>query len=159
MNRRVAAALAVALLAACTETAEDQDASQNGDTVPRAPAGAQRLSLADLEGTWRVQVMPTDRDTVLNTHTLWASADTSAWKMLFDGRTDTIKVRVLGIEGDSVRTSFGPYSSALRPDVKVVTEAVHRLQGGNLVGDIIAHYQVSTPDSVLRLRSTAARAR
>jgi hypothetical protein len=52
----------------------------------------------------------------------------------------------------------GPYPSVRRKGVTVSTNAVSRLQGGNLVGRSTAHYQVKTADSVLTLNSVGTRA-
>ena len=157
MNRLTVIAAAALVVAACAKK-PDENASAGADTTAAmAPAAPKPLSLADVAGTWRVEVSLADGDSVVNGHTLWASADTSGWKMLFDGRTDTIAVRVLGIAGDSVMTVFGPYGSALRKNVKVVTNHNFHVQGNSFTGNLVAHYSVTTPDSVVQLRSKGTR--
>lgn len=147
--------LVIAVLATgCAKT--DDDAALPADTaqVTPAPVG---VAAADVSGTWRVNVMPVDKDSVLNSYTMWATEDLNGWKMQFDGRTDTIAISSVSLAGDSITTRFGPYSSALRPNIQVVTETVGRLQGGKLVGTARAHYAVTTPDSVLDLRFEGTR--
>lgn len=147
--------LAVTVLAfGCAKT--DDDAAPPADTAQVAPAPV-GIAAADVAGTWRVNVMPADKDSILNSYTLWASDDPNGWKMQFDGRTDTIAVSGVTFAGDSIMTRFGPYSSALRPNIQVVTETVGRLQNGKMVGTILAHYAVTTPDSVLSLRFEGTR--
>jgi hypothetical protein len=147
--------LVIAVLATgCAKT--DDEAALPADTAHIAPAPA-GLTAADVSGTWRVNVMPADKDSVLNSYTMWATEDLNGWKMLFDGRTDTIAISGVTLAGDSITTRFGPYSSALRPNVQVVTETVGRLQNGKMVGTVLAHYAVTTPDSVLNLRFEGTR--
>lgn len=157
MNRFAFLVLATLTLGACAEKTEE-DAGVLADTaqmpLPAEPAG---VSLAEIAGTWRVDVSPVDKDTIVLSYTLWASGDTSQWKMKFDDRADTMKVNIVGMAGDSVVTRFGPYSSALRPNVSVVTEAVNRMQNGQLNGSVTARYSVTTADSVMRFRLAGTR--
>jgi hypothetical protein len=59
--------------------------------------------------------------------------------------------------GDSVVTDMGPFESVLRKGVQVTTHGVMRLTGGELVGTTTAHYAVKSGDSVVVLRTRAAR--
>lgn len=128
------------------------------DTMQMAPApSATGIALGDMKGEWRINAMPLDRDTILVSHQLWASDDTAAWRFKFDGRSDTIKVNVIAVEGDSIRVRVGPYLSGLRKDVQVVSDIAYRLQGGKLLGHITAHYAVPTADSLVHLRSEGTR--
>jgi hypothetical protein len=147
-------ALAVAV---CSCEKNEDQANVPADTVATAAAPA-AISLNDVKGTWDVRAMAADKDSVLTTYRLWASDDTSQWKMKFDNRPDTIKVNVIGIAGDSVMVQVGPYSSALRKNVKVFTQTIYRLEGDRLVGRSVAHYSVTTPDSVLHVRTEGRRA-
>jgi hypothetical protein len=156
MNRLTAVAIATMLLVSCAKKADD-NAGTVADTSAQMAAAAKPLTLGDVAGTWKVEVSLAHNDSIVNAHTLWATADTTGWKMLFDGRSDTIPVRVLGIAGDSVMTVFGPYSSALRKDVKVVTNHNFHVQGNSLTGNLVAHYSVTTADSVVQLRSRGTR--
>lgn len=154
--RRLAVVAIAALALACAKTEDEAEVA--ADTTRLAPAPATPgPDVASMAGTWRVNVMPVDKDSVLTSHDLWLSADTSQWKMKFDDRSDTIKVNVVALQSDSVTVQFGPYNSALRKNVQVVTDAVYRLQGDKLVGNILAHYSVSTPDSLVRLRFEGTR--
>ena len=152
--RRCTIALLAALVAiGCAE--REEEAAVPADTAAMAP-GAPTVVLDNLNGTWRVDVKPMDSDSILNSYTLWAGQD-GIWKMNFDGRPDTMAIEVVGVAGDSVMTKFGPYSSMLRKDVQVVVEAVSRLSGDSLIGNAIAHYNVTTPDSVVHLRTVGKR--
>jgi hypothetical protein len=66
---------------------------------------------------------------------------------------------VTGIAGDSITTHVPPFPSAVRAD-RAETEAfgVTRLQNGEMVGTVVAHYKVTTPDSVSTLRTRGRRA-
>lgn len=116
------------------------------------------ISLNDVAGVWRMQAMPQDRDTVLVTYHLWAENGTE-WKMKFDNQADTLPVRVLAVEGDSIRVQIGPYGSALRPGVSVTTFSMYRMDGDTLRGTSVAHYNVSTADSVRYIRTKGTRVR
>lgn len=154
MRRSLIVAVAV-LAVACAKT--NDQAGNAVDTAQAAPAAPAGITLADVKGAWHMNAMPLDKDTVLTSLVMWASEDTAAWKTKFDNRADTIKVRVLGVAGDSIMTEFGPYSSALRKNVKVVTDATYRLQGDKLIGHVTAHYSVPTADSLVHLRTEGTR--
>ena len=147
--------LAVLLLicAGCAD-APEPDTDEVDATLPDVQEPS--IALADVAGEWHVQAMPEDRDTVVATYQLWAVDDT-IWKMKFDHQQDTLDVRVLAVEGDSIRAQVGPYSSALRPGVNVMTFATYRLDGDTLHGVSVARYEVSTPDSVRRIRTKGTR--
>jgi hypothetical protein len=148
MRRCTIALLAALVAVGCAE--RDEEAAVQADTASMA-AGAPTVGLDNLSGTWRVDVKPVDGDSVINSYTLWAAQD-GVWKMNFDGRPDTMAIEIVGVAGDSIMTKFGPYSSMLRKDVQVVVESVNRVIGDSLIGNAIAHYNVTTPDSVLHLR-------
>ncbi|HEX6558702.1 MAG TPA: hypothetical protein VF021_04550 [Longimicrobiales bacterium] len=156
--RNVLLAVACITIAAGCARKEDQ-ADVPADTMQMTPAAAAptQVSLADLKGMWKMQTMPMDKDTVLVNYTLWVADDTMHWKMKFDNRADTIPVQVVHVMGDTIHTSVGPYASALRKNVKVVTESAYHLENGKLVGNVVAHYSVATADSVVQLRSTGTR--
>jgi hypothetical protein len=117
-----------------------------------APAG---ITLADVSGTWNVRVMPENADTVITSYTL--NATDSTWTINFPNR-EPIPVQILAVEGDSIVTSAGPFLSAVRSNVMVTTESVNRLQNDQLVSRTVAHYAVTTPDSVAVLRTEGTRA-
>ena len=155
--RRLAVVIITALAVACAQ--QDEEANVVPDTTRMLPAPATPgFSLADVAGSWNFEVRPLDKDSVVAAYQLWATADTSGWKMKFDDRNDTMKVHVMPVAGDSIVTHFGPYSSRLRSNVQVQTETVYRRQGDRLVANITAHYSVSTPDSLVYLRAEGTRA-
>lgn len=156
--RRLAMLIAVTLVVGCAKKEDEANVPADTARMAPAPAAPAALSLADVKGTWNVKVMPEGKDTVLTTYQLWASEDTTAWKMKFDNRADTIQVHVLNVAGDSIVMHVGPYKSALRKNVMVTTHSVVRMQDGKLMGKSVAHYAVSTPDSVVNIRTEATRA-
>ena len=152
--RRLAAVLCFGLIA-CANDASD-DAEIAADSTPPAPAAPTAISAADVQGTWNVEVMPMDRDTVVSTYVLQATGD-KEWTITFPGREPMV-MHVTGIAGDSITTHVPPFPSSVRAD-KAQTEAfgVSRLQNGELVGSVVAHYKVTTPDSVSTLRTRGRR--
>jgi hypothetical protein len=150
--RRLAIVAAALTVFGCTRGEQAADMTQ--DTTMAGPMAM--ISLADLAGTWHVSAKPEATDSVIATYSLAATADTAGWTITFPGR-DPIPARVVSVGGDSVVVEAGPYESILRPGVMVWTRSVNRLHGGNLVGTFVAHYQTSTPDSVLAGRHEGTR--
>ena len=153
--RRFALVLCVAAIAGCTgDTQDDEMAPDSAAMAPAPPAG---ISLADVNGTWNVNVMPMDRDTVVATYVL-TGAD-STWSFTFPGR-DPIPMHIISVAGDSIMTHTPPFQSEVRKAQNVMVEStgVMRLQNGMLVGTTVAHYKVTTPDSVVTFRIQGTRA-
>lgn len=151
--RRLASICCITALLGCGGGDDTPDVA--ADSVPAA-APAPALSLADLTGTWNVEVMPEASDSVLLTYVLNAPADTAAWTIKFADRAEPVPLKILSIAGDSMVTHAGPYASALRKGVTVETHAVSRLENGVMVGRNVATYSKG-PDSVLVLRSRGTR--
>jgi hypothetical protein len=123
-----------------------------------APAEAPAASpLADMAGTWKVESKLEGSDKVAVTYDMVASADQNGWSIKFPDR-EPIPVRVVAAEGDSVVTEAGPFESALRKGVQVSTRVVARVQDGKLVGNTVARYDVTGPDTVARLTFVGTRA-
>ena len=151
--RRILLSLALVGLVGC----EKKDTPPAADSsAMMAPPPAATINLASVAGNWNMQTMPADRDTVLLTYVLTATADTAGWTLTFPGRAP-IPIRILHVAGDSVVSEAGPYESALRPGVQVTTRTVNRMDGANLVGSTEARYS-SGPDTLLMLRSRGTRA-
>jgi hypothetical protein len=131
--------------------------AKGGEQAGGQAGAAPTLNLADLAGTWTVQALAQDQDSVLVTYQLNATGTTEGWSILFTGRPDTIPLHV-EVAGDSVVMHGGPYESALRRGVMVSTESGGRLVNGQLEGWAVAHYQGAGPDSVVRLRLKGTRA-
>src|SRR5688500_11140693 len=156
-STRVAIACsATLLLAGCAKS--DRAASDTAAAVAPAaePAMAPTLSLADVAGKWEARSVPeAGPDTTPTNYVRTATADTTGWSLTFpSGLNVPLRVRV---DGDSVISRSDTYSSPRRKGVKVWTEASWKRQGEKLVGAVIAHYETTRPDSVLRLRSEATR--
>lgn len=150
--RTLAVAVAVLVLVACSKKDDAPAADTSGTTpVAAAPAPPPALTLADVEGNWDVNVK-NDADSILTSYSFAAPADTSKWTMTFTGRKDALPVQILAMAGDSISTRVGPYSSALRKNVKVTTDATYRVSGGKLSGTAVGHYSVKTADSVVTFK-------
>ena len=142
-------------LSACADAGETEDMA--ADTIPADAPAAESISLADVAGTWAMQVMPMDRDTALASQILWATEDPAGWKTLFDGQMDTISIRV-STSGDSIPYEFGPYSSAVRSDGSVIVTGAYSLDdSGRLVSTAIGHYTLPGADSVQSFRTVGTR--
>ena len=139
-----------ALVVACAKK-DNAAASDSSAAAAAAAPAAPTISVADVAGTWSVRVLPETGDSALTTFDLMATADTTSWMMHMPNGT-TVPVRIISVSGDSIVTQTGPYDSILRKGVKVTTDAVQRLQDGKLVGTYVAHYTVTTADSVVRGR-------
>lgn len=151
----IAVCLCAVVLSGCAKkdsAAVDTMASDTAATIAPAP-----VNLADVAGKWNVRAVPaTGTDTTSTNSVLTATANTSGWTITFPGRAP-VPMRVT-VDGDSIMTEAGPYQSVRRKGVQVTTNGVMRLQGGNLVGSVTAHFRVKTPDSVLVLNTTGTRA-
>ncbi len=142
--RGLAMVLGAVLLTSCSKP----------DTPP-AEAAASTINLADLAGTWTMEVRGEMGDSILTTGSITVGAD-GAWTMNLPNRPP-MPTQVT-VSGDSVMTVAGPFESVLRPGTQVTTNGVMRLVAGKLEGQLVAHYATAGADSVVRLRSTATRA-
>ena len=142
----------VIALAACAKPDQKPAADSMG-----AGATTPTVSLASLAGTWAMRTTNERGDSTLVTYQMIASADAAGWSFNFPGRAP-VPIRVIAVAGDSIVTEAGPYESVLRKGVQVTTHSVIHLQGANLVGTTVAHYQPGGADSVLVLRTEGTRA-
>ena len=141
----------VVVLAACS-TKETPPA----DTTAAMPAPAPAMSAASVTGMWNVKVMPVGRDTVLTSYVLNAN-DTTAWKFVFAGRSDTVTMRITGMSGDTLLSEAGPFESGVRKGQQVSVKSKTWMQDGKLVGSVDAHYAGTPADSIVHLRSEGTR--
>ncbi len=145
--------LALPLVFACTKK-DEAPAADTSAPVAVEPAAPAAPAVA---GKWAVDVMPMDKDTVLATFVLDATADQTGWKLTFRGR-EAQDVRVISMSNDSIVTEFGPYSSAITKGAKVnLVHSVFTLSGDKFTGTAIAHYDRKTADSVVTLRQSGTR--
>jgi hypothetical protein len=152
----IAVFLCAAVLAAC---ARRDEAAVDTSTMSAAPVttAPTPVNLADVAGRWNVRAVPTTgTDTTPTNSVITATSTTSGWTLTLPGRKP-IPLTVT-VDADSIMTVAGPYESVRRKGVQVTTNAVMRLEGGNLVGRTTAHYRVKTADSVLVLMTTGSRA-
>ena len=150
-----AVCLSVIVLAGCAKKDDAAVDTMASDITP-IPAPAS-INLADVAGRWNVRAVPTTGDTTPTNSVITATANTSGWTITFPGRAP-IPMRIT-VDGDSIMSETGPYPSVRRKGLQVVTNAVMRLQGGNLVGTSTAHFQTKAADSVLVLNTTGTRAK
>ncbi|MEO5824859.1 MAG: hypothetical protein ABIR59_03150 [Gemmatimonadales bacterium] len=143
-------ALAVGSLAACEKKVEEPPPAV---VVPTPPAVT--INMADVPGTWDIQVMGMASDSVLTTGTLVATGDTGGWMMTFMNR-DPMALQV-SIAGDSIVAQAPEYESVLRKGVMVRTTSVYRMVGPNLNGLTTATYKGVGADSVVMLRTIGTR--
>jgi hypothetical protein len=152
MHRFALVCCAVALVG-CAKKEPKPAADSSAMVTP--PAAAPAIDLAQVAGKWTVRVMPEATDSTILTYELNATADPAGWTLTFPGR-QPIPLRVTP-SGDSLIIDAGPYESALRKGVQVTTHSITRMAGGMLVSNVVAHYAVSSPDSVTHLRSEGTR--
>ena len=153
----IAVLLCTAVLAGCArkdDAAVDTTADTAAVTTTPTPTP---VNLADVAGRWNVRAVPASgTDTTPTNSVITATSTTSGWTVTLPGRKP-VPMRVT-VDADSIMTEAGPYESVRRKGVQVTTNAVIRLQGGNLIGRTTARYKVTGPDSVLVLNTTATRA-
>ncbi len=145
--RRLVLLCCAAGLIACEKPKEQPAADTTAAMAPEPAAAPAPISLADVAGTWTLQVMKEGSDSAILTFDL--VADSSGWTFNLP-KHKPLKPSVTA-SGDSIMAEAGPYESALRKGVKVKTEGVYRLKDGKLVGTTIAHYDTKSADSVLTL--------
>lgn len=138
------------VLLACAQEAEE--ATDEAADTTAMEAG---LSIADLAGTWNMATTNTDpADTVVNRYQIVID-EAGTWTLNFPDRDPVTATAV--VEGDHINT-VATFESVRRPGVMVTTNTVFRLEGGQLVGDVTAHWQTSEADSVGQLRTVGTRA-
>ncbi|MGH7561109.1 MAG: hypothetical protein ACRENB_08815 [Gemmatimonadales bacterium] len=141
--------LAVVAVAACGRTGEQGVPADTTTAVtPASP------SLGAFAGRWRVVGYSEAGDSLL-AYELAATADTAGWTITLPGRP-AMPLRVSAV-GSEVTIDAGPYESVLRPGVQVTTQGTARVEGDSLVGNTIARYTTTGPDSVLRVRTVGKR--
>ena len=151
----IALVVTAALASACgREPQPEPNGAENPAPATPAPAAAAQISLADVAGTWNMRSVSDTRMTVA--FVLTAIGDTTGWTITFPNR-DPIPL-IVAVAGDSITTHAGPYESLMRQGVQSTSDGTLRLQGGNLVGRTVVHFNVTTPDSVRTLTVTGSRA-
>jgi hypothetical protein len=158
--RCLALLVSASIVAACS-TKDSPPTPSTPPSPPVAPnaqtsaASRGSINLASIAGTWNFKVMGATNDSVLTTYTLVVTTDTTGWIMTLPNRKPiTLHVAIFG---DSVTLRSPEYQSVLRKGLKVNTTSVLRVSGDKLVGNSVAHYAITTPDSVLELRSVGTK--
>ena len=151
---RAALLLVLPIVFGCTK--KDGPAADTSAMAPAAPAAAVTPAAMNVAGKWTVVVMPAAKDTTVLTYTLDATNEKAGWKMTLPGR-QAMDIRILSMDGDSIVSENGPYSSALRKGVMVTTHSTMHMEGEKLVGTTIAHYATKGADSVLNLRTVGTK--
>ncbi len=148
--RRLTVFCCAALLAACAK--KDNAPAADTTAMTMTPAA----TTASMAGKWSVRVMKEGSDSTLLTYEMNATADASGWTLTFPGR-DPMPLRVTSMTADSVVTDAGPYESALRNKVQVWTHTVAHMEGDKMMSTTVAHYAVTTQDSVVNLHGEGVR--
>jgi hypothetical protein len=136
-----------------SEDAATVDTAAGGAAATATPAP---ISLGDVAGRWTMRSTPETGDTTVVVSQLNTTGDTTGWTMTLPNRAP-VSTRVVLVSGDSIVTENGPYESVLRKGVQVTTRTVVRLRDGKLVGNTVARYTTTGPDSILRLRVEGTR--
>lgn len=138
---------ALLLTAACGAGEQAEPAAEEIE-----PAGP---TLADFAGTWEVQSMIEGAEDPVPA-TMRGSADGSVWTMDLEGRPGlTMTVRM---SGDSLVGETGEFESILRDGVTVQVRTASVMQGGELVGKLVATYKTPDGDEVVNGTMRATRA-
>jgi hypothetical protein len=159
LNRVALACSTTLLLAGCAKSDApkvDTAAAAAPAPAPAAPAAPAPIALADVAGKWEMRAAPASGpDTTATITTFTTTADTTGWTMTLPSGVK-VPLHVVAA-GDSVVSTSDVYSSVRRKGQKVHTVSTLRLVDGKLVGETVAHYHTTTPDSVLVLKSVGTR--
>jgi len=151
--RSLAVVSIVALLCACvksetsTPAADTSTAAMAPAPAPAAAPAAAPISLKTVSGRYHVTSRGQNGDTSVVTYELNATGDTTGWTITYPNRP-AVPVRIVSVEGDSIVTETGPFTSVRRSGVPVTTRTTYRWENGQLVGTTVAHYAVKGPDTV-----------
>ncbi len=161
--RRIGICCCAAILLACGKKGDQSALPDSSATVADtgmavaapapAPAAPAPLSMADLQGKWKMRTMAEGSDSALVEYELDIGPSGSTLHL---PKRPAIKTKS-AVDGDSLVSDAGPYESVLRKGLKVTTHSVFRLENGKLVGTTVAHYATKGADSVKNLRSEGTR--
>ncbi len=151
--RSLVIALALVSLAACEKKVEEMPIDSAPPAVPVAPAVT--IDTSAVAGTWDLQVMGMNSDSIVAVGTLVATSNTSGWTLTLANR-DPMPLQVT-IAGDSIVAQSPEYESVLRKGVTVRTTSVYRMVGPNFNGLTTATYMGVGADSVVMLRNVGTR--
>ena len=136
-----------AMVALAATLAGCAPAEQPAAEEEAAPPG---LTLGDLAGTWTMQATLYTPDTTVVDYTVTGGSDPGSWTITLPDR-DPMPMRVT-VAGDSAVFDVAPYESILRAGVMVSTRTVGRMSMGRMTGTLVARYETTGPDSVVRGR-------
>jgi hypothetical protein len=145
--RSIATLLSVVLVAACAPSDEPAEVDDATPAAEAEPAGA--VSIAEFAGTWQNEAVLEGVEEPVRS-TLSGSASGDDWTMSLEGRTD-IPLSV-SVVGDSMISISEEYESILRPGVMVTVRTASVVEGGMLMGNMVATYR--TPEGEERVTGT-----
>ncbi|HVF39778.1 MAG TPA: hypothetical protein VM939_07750, partial [Gemmatimonadaceae bacterium] len=141
---RAALLLALPVMLACSK----EEAPPADTAIAAAPEATVAPTPVNYAGTWKVNVMPEDKDTLLLSYTMQGTGERTGWVLNLPNR-EPMQGRVLHLDNDSVVVENGPYSSVLRKDMMVSTRSTMRVEGDRLTGKTIATYKTKAGDSLV----------
>lgn len=134
---RKTALFLVTLLIGCTPTEDAPPAETPAEAAVETPSFA---------GTWTIEVMPMDSDSVLVTGTMNATDTPDGWSLTFDHLDEPVRANSVVIEGDMATVEYGPYPSALREGATVTSlTTVATVSGDEFNGTFSATYDSGEP--------------
>ncbi len=140
--------IAFALVIGCAP-AEDEVYVDDPSVEPEVEA-------TSFAGTWSVDALPAEGDSVLVTVSIIATDSSEGWSTVFDHIEEPVLANSVVIEGDSAIIESGPFPSAVREGVTVLSlTSVIYAYGDDLTGHFTATYESGDPAvSEGRLRGT-----
>ncbi|MDX1439181.1 MAG: hypothetical protein R3284_04685 [Rubricoccaceae bacterium] len=114
----------------------------NDEPPPATPAEPEAASFA---GSWSMEALPMEGDSVLVAFTMTATDSTSGWSITFDHLDEPVTAANVILDGESATVEMTPYPSALRDNSMVTTTSVFTVDGDAMTGQFTAEYDTGDP--------------
>lgn len=126
-----------ALLVGCASTE---------DAPPAEPPVEPEVAAQSFAGTWSVDVMSMESDSVLVTTSIIATDTPDGWSTVFDHLDEPVPANSVVIADGVATVESGPYPSALRDGVIVTSlTSVVEVSGDELTGTFHSTYESGEP--------------
>ncbi len=130
--------LVFAIVIGCTPSEEEVPVDD--------PIVVPEVEEASFAGTWSVDAMTMDSDSVLVTTTMFATDNAEGWTIAFDHVDEPVPAESVTMAGDSVTVVYGAYPSALRDGAMVTSlTSVVSVSGDEMTGRFRATYDTGEP--------------